>query len=288
MMPQLYNDPVAKLLTYRRFTFRDMSKPWPDYRKLGLTHEHVPELIRMATDPDLDASPSKSLRVWAPLHAWRALAQLRAVEAIQPLLLRLEQNEDDDWLHNDVRRIFAMIGPSAIPALEAFLGDAGGGVRGSLSVPECLVEIARDHPGEHDRCVSVLVRRLGTFATSDPELNALVISGLIDLGATDAIGLIRQAFAENRVELQVAGDAEDVEMEMGLRTERSTPPARLGLLKHGFGSDDVAIGGIEDEMDGPASLPASWNVPVRRAPKVGRNDPCPCGSGKKFKKCCMD
>ena len=28
-------------------------------------------------------------------------------------------------------------------------------------------------------------------------------------------------------------------------------------------------------------------VPVtREAPKVGRNDPCPCGSGKKFKKCC--
>jgi hypothetical protein len=27
--------------------------------------------------------------------------------------------------------------------------------------------------------------------------------------------------------------------------------------------------------------------PVRRtAPKIGRNDPCPCGSGKKFKKCC--
>ncbi len=27
-------------------------------------------------------------------------------------------------------------------------------------------------------------------------------------------------------------------------------------------------------------------LPVRRAPKVGRNDPCPCGSGKKYKKCC--
>ena len=28
--------------------------------------------------------------------------------------------------------------------------------------------------------------------------------------------------------------------------------------------------------------------PVRREePKVGRNDPCPCGSGKKYKKCCM-
>jgi preprotein translocase subunit SecA len=26
--------------------------------------------------------------------------------------------------------------------------------------------------------------------------------------------------------------------------------------------------------------------PVRTGPKVGRNDPCPCGSGKKFKHCC--
>jgi len=25
---------------------------------------------------------------------------------------------------------------------------------------------------------------------------------------------------------------------------------------------------------------------VRSTPKAGRNDPCPCGSGKKFKKCC--
>jgi SWIM/SEC-C metal-binding protein len=28
--------------------------------------------------------------------------------------------------------------------------------------------------------------------------------------------------------------------------------------------------------------------PARAAPKIGRNDPCPCGSGKKFKRCCVD
>jgi uncharacterized protein YecA (UPF0149 family) len=28
------------------------------------------------------------------------------------------------------------------------------------------------------------------------------------------------------------------------------------------------------------------NVPYIAPPKVGRNDPCPCGSGKKYKKCC--
>ena len=26
---------------------------------------------------------------------------------------------------------------------------------------------------------------------------------------------------------------------------------------------------------------------VREGKKVGRNDPCPCGSGRKFKQCCM-
>lgn len=28
------------------------------------------------------------------------------------------------------------------------------------------------------------------------------------------------------------------------------------------------------------------NRPLRTGPKIGRNEPCPCGSGKKYKKCC--
>jgi SEC-C motif-containing protein len=36
-------------------------------------------------------------------------------------------------------------------------------------------------------------------------------------------------------------------------------------------------------VDGEAVVPRPYR---RQAPKVGRNDPCPCGSGKKFKKCC--
>ena len=56
---------------------------------------------------------------------------------------------------------------------------------------------------------------------------------------------------------------------------------------------------VEDDtvraMQGQGALPESAQVPdrekkaetVRRdAPKVGRNDPCPCGSGKKYKNCC--
>jgi uncharacterized protein YecA (UPF0149 family) len=40
----------------------------------------------------------------------------------------------------------------------------------------------------------------------------------------------------------------------------------------------------EDEEE--LSVPERGKPLVREAPKIGRNDPCPCGSGKKYKKCC--
>lgn len=40
-----------------------------------------------------------------------------------------------------------------------------------------------------------------------------------------------------------------------------------------------------DELDGFPFSPSPAK-PVRVEPKVGRNDPCPCGSGRKYKQCC--
>jgi uncharacterized protein len=55
------------------------------------------------------------------------------------------------------------------------------------------------------------------------------------------------------------------------------------------GSLDVAIGTvvgtIADLYDITAPLRYKVEVLRRDAPKVGRNDPCPCGSGRKFKQC---
>jgi uncharacterized protein len=58
------------------------------------------------------------------------------------------------------------------------------------------------------------------------------------------------------------------------------------------------LGMVEDAMGSYAHLGRSIQTAlaeqahdhqptVVRAPKVGRNDPCPCGSGKKYKKCCL-
>lgn len=38
-------------------------------------------------------------------------------------------------------------------------------------------------------------------------------------------------------------------------------------------------------MDNPKDAPVKQ--PIKNENKVGRNDPCPCGSGKKYKQCCL-
>ncbi|MBD0373821.1 MAG: DUF1186 domain-containing protein [Pyrinomonadaceae bacterium] len=47
---------------------------------------------------------------------------------------------------------------------------------------------------------------------------------------------------------------------------------------------------IEDtigELEGWAGFqPPIQQQPIVKKKKVGRNEPCPCGSGKKYKKCC--
>ncbi|MCB1232448.1 MAG: preprotein translocase subunit SecA [Verrucomicrobiae bacterium] len=63
--------------------------------------------------------------------------------------------------------------------------------------------------------------------------------------------------------------------------QRLSRPDVLGDMGAGMGGG----GGADPEEEGPQiKLPTG---PIKREqPKVGRNDPCPCGSGKKYKQCC--
>ena len=42
----------------------------------------------------------------------------------------------------------------------------------------------------------------------------------------------------------------------------------------------------EEEIQAGPQEKTQPNAPQKSHPKVGRNEPCPCGSGKKYKKCC--
>ena len=80
------------------------------------------------------------------------------------------------------------------------------------------------------------------------------------------------------------------------RTEKGGPDDREGLVAFSarFRADgqerehlEAALFGREEGRWVYTGALQPQGQPFRReTPKVGRNDPCPCGSGKKYKKCC--
>ena len=66
------------------------------------------------------------------------------------------------------------------------------------------------------------------------------------------------------------------------------PASRPRNVRYHHGGDGEAPPGAEEEGGQAASRrpPPKVETVRRTEPKVRRNDPCPCGSGKKYKKCC--
>ena len=116
----------------------------------------------------------------------------------------------------------------------------------------------------------------------------------------EAIGVfpdLRRAYDEGFIDPQVMGRSEldDVEASpRGAVLERMKerhPPiddvakatswwARFGRRASSRRAEQLAMaaaGEVDDAPIGPYRVPRK---------KVGRNEPCPCGSGRKFKKCC--
>lgn len=81
-----------------------------------------------------------------------------------------------------------------------------------------------------------------------------------------------------------------------IRTEKGGPTDDEGLVE--FSARYRTEGNEQEHLETAvftreagewvyAGQMATQGQTVRReSPKVGRNDPCPCGSGKKYKKCC--
>jgi len=69
------------------------------------------------------------------------------------------------------------------------------------------------------------------------------------------------------------------QMWQGAQTERPASQAVAALADDGTRAQQEAAMASGQQGEKPR--------PVRKtAQAVGRNDPCPCGSGKKYKKCC--
>lgn len=148
-----YVDPVRQLL-FVGDTGDQKVADWPDYRgRFGIDHRHVDALIRMACDSALNHADPDSLAVWAPVHAWRALAQSRAEESVEPLLALLTTLERDDELDLELPIVFGMIGAPALPRIAAFVLDRANPEWPVITAVSAIREIAERHPDCREDCV---------------------------------------------------------------------------------------------------------------------------------------
>jgi preprotein translocase subunit SecA len=70
---------------------------------------------------------------------------------------------------------------------------------------------------------------------------------------------------------------------------RNAVSGRTSASKEDYKDDSESSAGGRGNMPGaaPKAEKTGKQETVKRdMPKVGRNDPCPCGSGKKYKNCC--
>lgn len=281
-MTNEYSKPVCQLLAYGGYaSIQNLGDPWPNYLELGLAEDHISELTRMISDKALNNANGESSEVWAPLHAWRALGQLKAVEASESLVRLYQTLPDDDWLSSELPKVFSLIGPAAIPAIQRYLSDDTVDEFCKIGAPSCLEMIALNHPGHRADCIAVLEDQLSAHKTNGNTFNAYLILALVQLQAKEAIEAIKAAFKADLVDLSVMGDLEDAEIELGLRSHRETPRPKIQWIPELLARTD------EDQLD-PTLKGTAANSITNPLKHIGRNDPCPCGSGKKFKKCCLN
>jgi hypothetical protein len=118
-----------------------------------------------------------------------------------------------------------------------------------------------------------------------------LVGAVADLPAPELLVNVRRAYADELVETDFA-DLASIERELLAPERRSTDQYKVitdaiaemewWAAFHPEPSAAKARAGVLAKLRN--LLPAE-PVPVRRV-KTGRNDPCPCGSGWKYKKCC--
>ncbi len=143
---------------------------------------------------------------------------------------------------------------------------------------------------------------------------AQLVCAILDFGAIELLPQARRAFEEDLVDQTMVGPESLKELESPETMKHPLPPGVTPFILFSqrnhpidavaecagwlaFRDEDPHLISWEQaraeddrltgESDGEfATAIASGDKPYIAPPKVGRNAPCPCGSGKKYKKCC--
>jgi len=218
--------PLAPLLT---LGVTDIySEQWPDYVSwLNLTEANVPDLLRIVLETpwegrDWENEPD----AWAPIHAWRAIAQLRSQAAIKPLIHLIDRSENNEWVWSEIPYVYAMLGPLSIPPLSKYIQESGMKATTAYTAINALSQIGQYYPETQPLLKVFFKDRITAARENHPAVNAYMVRALMGLEADDAVPAIREAYEEGLVDESISGDWADVLVEFGLADPLDGSPPR--------------------------------------------------------------
>ncbi len=298
MDTERYTPPVSQLLTYG--DCKKWGKQWPDYvQELGVTSEHIPQLIQLMTDEALWVADSDSPEVWATAHAWRVLAQLQAVEAIAPLLALFAEHEDDEYLNSETPQVIAAVGPAVLPQLPSHLESRRLSEWAKVAIALGIRRIGEQYPDSQPACIELLQKQLKAYRTNGDGLNSWLVAGLVTFKALDAVPLIEEVYAKGDIDEMCAGTWPRVQVDLGLKQEsdfsrKDFVPAFARQIRESFfggilgnaGDSDLppdftALAGEGPLKFGAGFLKAPKGASAKKIEGFGQGG---LGTGKKAKK----
>ncbi len=194
-------------------------KPVNDYSMLGFGTSDIAVLKKTFIDTLEDAE------VWdysLAEHAFLILAAMQSKVASKVLVGFLNTYCESEWLLMNFPRMMAHSGASSVSLLKTYFCDTTKGLDGRSLACETLSEIGKMNDALREDIVN-FYRTFLLEHNDDSAANTSVIASLCTLKAEEAIDDIRSCFANAHVINAWCGDLEDVEIQLGIRKERSTP-----------------------------------------------------------------
>jgi uncharacterized protein (DUF4415 family) len=246
----------------------------PNYLELlNVSEDNLEELIEIALDRDLELTNAKEEKDrYIPCHALQALGQLGTITPFDEILERMNFFTDDDYYISAVTYYLRKVGKNRIDKLFEYFLDQTNDSGNRVSILDVLEKFMEEGSDFNQKLEEVLVEYLNRDDELYDLMNASAIFDLIDLSGVKHIDLIREVFKKKPVDIHYDGDLEDIEITLGLREKRTKPREKNEIQKM------IEAYEMENRIQPLIST----------EPKIKRNDPCPCGSGKKYKKCCIN
>ena len=256
----------------------------------------IESLSRMAADPSIADDEEYVLH----LYAMHLLATWRDARVYAPLVA-LGHHPDDvldivlgDVITESYSRSLAAVCDGNTAPLQALFEDTRASHWARNAALEAWgVRVIEGDSGRDDLLHYLMARgdaeaarlRLTDTVRNEFEVLDCVVSVAIDIAAIEMIDRIDGWYADDLLDQTISSKEwvrENIREPLDARRKR--------VLEGGKGyvrDAETEMGGWSGFQDAPAKnrKPGAAPQPVKSDPKVGRNDPCPCGSGKKYKKC---